>query len=106
MGSLLQSLMSFSSSCHQFCNSIFDCSDDSTAIKFMRMAPDVFPQFIDINNCNHRNHSNHSQSTITTINSNSINSHNHSIKNTNSSSNIRSVPHETDTDTTQSISNE
>merc|ERR1712228_962962 len=66
-------------------------------------APDAFPQFIDINNCNH---SNHSQSTTINSNNNSSNNHNHSIKNTNSSSNIRSVPHETDTDTTQSISNE
>jgi len=112
--------MSFSSSSSRpqqppgltaFCNSIFDCADDQTAIKFMRMAPAVFPQFISsssiqqskhkhnqpINNHNHNNNK-QKQSTLTVRAP--ITSSTHSPFSSASSSNIRSVPHETDTDTT------
>ena len=59
------------------CNSILDCSNDSTAIEFMKLAPEIFPQFITV-----KQHDNDN--------------------NNNNTSNNTLIPHQSDTDTTQS----
>eukprot|EP00484_Ammonia_sp_Unknown_P024611 CAMPEP_0197029428 /NCGR_PEP_ID=MMETSP1384-20130603/8870_1 /TAXON_ID=29189 /ORGANISM="Ammonia sp." /LENGTH=388 /DNA_ID=CAMNT_0042458589 /DNA_START=32 /DNA_END=1198 /DNA_ORIENTATION=+ len=67
------------------CNSIFDCSNDATAIKFMRFAPEIFPQFIRVNKRSENSNSNSSS------NEKSADSQAHTH-----------LPHASDTETTQS----
>ena len=65
------------------CNSIFDCSNDSVAIKFMKLAPEIFPQFI-------------------TVKDNKQQNDNNNTNNNNNNNNNHTIPHQSDTDTTQS----
>ena len=58
------------------CDSIFDNTNDDTAIKFMQIAPEVFPQFINMNNRQRRGNNNNNGNNM--------------------------IPHQSDTETTQS----
>eukprot|EP01084_Bolivina_argentea_P198573 339990_1 len=79
------SLSQFDLTTLNLCESILDCSNNPTAIKFMQIAPEIFPQFMNRNNNNSNNN-----------NSNCISS------NSSFNPSIRSIRHQSDTDTTNS----